>query len=1080
MKSAARTHLLATTLLMGAASLATPAFAQVQGDTSGIRAGGATATPATTPGANAQGEVGMTTSEAAPTTENSQGDIVVTGSLIKNPALIASSPVQVIGQEEIQLRQSNTAEDILRTLPGAVPSIGSAVNNGNGGASFVDLRGLGSFRNVVLLDGNRMAPAGLAGRVDLNNIPLALVERVDTLTGGAATTYGADAVSGVVNFITRSDFSGIDASVSNQITERGDGAYFRGDITIGANFDDGRGNAVFSMGYQQSDPVYQGGRDYSLSNVDSFGGTLSGSGTSVPSTFSGTRPLVGGAPSTTAAFIQTGTVPNPVAGGAPIPVLAAVPGGVANGGNRQLNSAGQAVAAYAPFNFNPYNIFQTPFERFNMYGAGHYDVSDSVQVYTRGLFSKNTVQTIVAPSGSFASALVIPLSNPYLPAALRNQICAFNVAPTVTGVNAAGASVSGQATYVPRFTPTQCAAAATAVDPTDPNFRTATVNVSRRATEVGPRISNFQTTIFDYRAGVKLGLTEGITLDMSGGYGESENVQTLQNYVLTSRLRSAAYATSTTTCLTGAPGGAALSAGSGCVPVNLFGPAGSISANQIPYLTGESTTTVRTSLAQARAVLNGDFGFASPFASDSVGFAAGSEYRKYRASQRSDTLAQTAGELGGAGGAAPNIDGGYEVVEGFGELIAPLIQDKPFFQSLTLEGGLRYSHYKVFAPTAPTYNTTTYKAGGSWEPAVGVKVRGTYQRAVRAPNISELFSPVTTGLTNLATDPCAGAAAATNANLRAVCLAQGAPSGTIGSITNPTAGQANVTSGGNLNLQPEKSDSYTLGLVLQPTRQIPGLSVTVDYYNIKVTGAVSSFTPGDIIAQCFDTLTATSASSPACLAIQRNPVTGGLDGDVATTPGLLSAISNLGTIKTSGIDLNVNYRRDIGFAKLALAFQGNWTRESKFQAAPGLINRECVGYYSVNCASIQPEFYWNTRATLTFAENVDVSLMWRHIDGVKQEPEDALNGNGPAFSGTFNGDTVNFGRIKAHDYFDFTTRIGVAENFDFTVTVQNLLDKQPPIVGSTVGATAYNSGNTYPSSYDALGRRFAVGARLHF
>jgi len=173
MKSAARTHLLATTLLMGAASLATPAFAQVQGDTSGIRAGGATATPATTPGANAQGEVGMTTSEAAPTTENSQGDIVVTGSLIKNPALIASSPVQVIGQEEIQLRQSNTAEDILRTLPDAVPSIGSAVNNGNGGASYVDLRGLGSFRNVVLMDGNRIAPSGLAGRVDLNNIPLA-------------------------------------------------------------------------------------------------------------------------------------------------------------------------------------------------------------------------------------------------------------------------------------------------------------------------------------------------------------------------------------------------------------------------------------------------------------------------------------------------------------------------------------------------------------------------------------------------------------------------------------------------------------------------------------------------------------------------------------------------------------------------------------------------------------------------------------------------------------------------------------------------------------------------------------------
>ncbi len=1041
MTSAARAHLLATTLLMGATTFATPALAQVQGDNSGIRAGGATATQSTTPGANAQGEVGMTTSEAAPSTENSQGDIVVTGSLIKNPALIASSPVTVIGQEEIKLRQSNTAEDILRTLPGATPSIGSAVNNGNGGASYVDLRGLGSFRNVVLLDGNRIAPSGLLGRVDLNNIPLALVERVDTLTGGAATTYGADAVSGVVNFITRSDFSGIDASVSNQITERGDGAYFRGDITIGANFDDGRGNAVFSVGYQQSDPVYQGERDYSVQNYDSFSGASSGSGTTVPSVFT-------------------------------------------LGGRRQINPAtGSLTTAVIPFNFNPYNIFQTPFERFNMYGAGHYEVSDSVEIYTRGLFSKNTVDTIIAPSGVFNSSIVVPLSNPYLPAGARNQFCA-------------AASI----------TQAQCDLAAAATSPTvtvggvttaNPNFRTITTNLSRRTTEVGPRISNFQTTIFDYRAGVKVGLTEGIKLDVSGGYGESENTQTLQGYVLTSRVRSAVYATNTTSCLGGAPGGAAIDAGTGCVPLNVFGADGSITPDMTSYITGESTTTVRTSLAQARAVLNGDFGFASPFASDSIGFAAGAEYRKYRASQRSDTLAQTAGELGGAGGAAPNIDGGYEVSEGFGELIAPLVQDRPFFQSLTLEAGVRYSHYKVFAANSPSYNTTTYKGGGSWEPVTGLKVRGSYQRAVRAPTISELFSPVNTGLTNLATDRCAGAAPVNDANLRAVCLAQGAPASTIGLIAVPTAGQANITSGGNLDLRPEKSDSYTLGLVIQPQQIIPGLSINVDYYNIKIKGAISQFAPGDIISSCFDTITAASATSPACLAISRNPVTGGLDGDPATTRGLLAAISNLGTVKTDGIDLAINYRTPLTQGvKLGLSFQGNWSNSATFQAAPGLINRECIGYYSVNCGgaasaaaggsgSIQPEFTWNTRATFTFVDNIDVSVLWRHIDNVQQEPDDVVNGNGAAFSGTLTGgalagQSADFTRIPSYDYIDLSTRIGIAENFDLTVTVQNLFDKQPPLVGSTVGSTSFNSGNTYPSTYDALGRRFAIGANLHF
>lgn len=1026
---------------MGAATLATPAFAQVQGDNSGIRAGGATATQSTTPGANAQGEVGMTTSEAAPSTENSQGDIVVTGSLIKNPALIASSPVQVIGQEEIKLRQSNTAEDILRTLPGATPSIGSAVNNGNGGASYVDLRGLGSFRNVVLLDGNRIAPSGLLGRVDLNNIPLALVERVDMLTGGAATTYGADAVSGVVNFITRSDFSGLDASVSNQITERGDGAYFRGDITIGANFDDGRGNAVFSVGYQQSDPVYQGERDYSVQNYDSFSGASSGSGTTVPSVFT-------------------------------------------LGGRRQINPAtGALTTTVTPFNFNPYNIFQTPFKRFNMYGAGHYELSDTVEVYTRGLFSKNTVDTIIAPSGVFNSSIVVPLSNPYLPFAARNQFCAAS-----------------------NITQAQCDLAATATSPTvtvggvttaNPNFRTITTNLARRTTEVGPRISNFQTTIFDYRAGVKVGLTEGIKLDVSGGYGESENTQTLQGYVLTSRVRSAVYATNTTSCLAGAPGGASITAGSGCVPLNVFGADGSITPAQTSYITGESTTTVRTSLAQARAVLNGDFGFASPFASDSIGFAAGGEYRKYRATQRSDTLAQTAGELGGAGGAAPNIDGGYEVSEGFGELIAPLVQDRPFFQSLTLEAGVRYSHYKIFSANSPSFNTTTYKGGGSWEPVNGLKFRGSYQRAVRAPTISELFSPVNTGLTNLATDRCAGAAPVNDANLRAVCLAQGAPASTIGLIAIPTAGQANLTSGGNLNLRPEKSDSYTLGVVIQPQQIIPGLSINVDYYNIKIKGAISQFAPGDIISACFDTITAASATNPACLAISRNPVTGGLDGDPATTRGLLAAISNLGTVQTDGIDLAINYRTPLTQGvKLALAFQGNWTNSSTFQAAPGLLNRECIGYYSVNCGgaasaaaggsgSIQPEFTWNTRATFTFVDNIDLSVLWRHIDGVRQEPDDIINGNGAAFTGSLTGGALagrqaDFTRIPSYDYIDLSTRIGIAENFDLTVTVQNLFDKQPPLVGSTVGSTSFNSGNTYPSTYDALGRRFAVGANLHF
>ncbi len=1075
-----RSRLLASTLLVGVASIASPALAQTSDPASQPKTG----VQSTNPAAPA---AGISSQESAPpAADNSTGDIIVTGTLIRNPNLVASSPVAVIGQEEINLRQRNTAEELLRDLPGVAPSIGSAVNNGNGGAAYVDLRGLGNFRNVVLLDGARITPASSVGRVDLNNIPLALVERTDVLTGGAATTYGADAVSGVVNFITRSDFSGMEANVSQGITERGDGASFRADLTLGANFDDGRGNAVVSFGYQDVDPVYQGARDFSLNNYTSTSGGRGGSGTTVPGRF---------------------TLP------------------------ASYNSIVPATGALRPyvgsrdgFNFNPYNIFQTPFKRYNIYAAGHYDVSDTVQVYGRGLFSKNTVSTIIAPSGIFGQLLTIPVSNPYLPAAARAQFCANNdFNPNVAGIQT--------------LTPAECTAAAAATSPNDPNFRSFTTTVGRRTTEVGPRLSDYVTTVFDYRAGLKLNVTNSITLDVSGAYGESENRQTQQNYVLISRLRTAVYTTSTTSCNLGASptvanpnpalpplatAGASTNAGPGCVPVNIFGADGSILPNQIPYLTANAITSQNTSLAQARALLSGDVGASLPWASEPIGFAVGAEYRKYTASQFADTLSQTAGELGGAGGAVPNFTGSYDVKEGYAEIIAPLVSDKPFFESLTVEGGVRYSSYKVEAPGNPSYDTWTYKAGGSWAPGGGFKVRGNYQRAVRAPNIAELFSPLNTGLTTLATDPCrttrnsAGTITyggpLTNPNLAAVCIAQGAPASTIGFINNPTANQADVTTSGSTTLRPETSDSYTLGLVFQPDF-VPGLSITVDYYNISIRNAISQPVPGDLISGCFGNsnaggITANSVNNPICSLFRRNPVTGGLDGDPATTQGLLFPATNSGKILTDGIDLGVNYRRDLGFAKLNLSFNGNWTSRSKFQAlVPGSVVpagnpiggglalpttdiRECVGFYSGNCGSpgsagpssaagsIQPEFTWNQRTTLTIGD-VDLSLLWRHLDAVQVEPG-VTTFDGTISAGVLAGRRVNFGRIPTYDYFDLSTRIGVSDNFDMTITVTNLFDRQPPLVGGTVGSASFNSGNTYPSTYDALGRRFNVGARIKF
>lgn len=1032
-----KTILLRSTMLVGAAAFTVPALAQV------------------TPGTPAAGNATVGQDAASAPNPEGEREITVTGSLIKNPNLVRATPVIVTTSEEIELRQSNVAEDVLREIPGIVPSFGSAVNNGNGGFSLVDLRGIGTNRNLVLLDGNRLVPTRLQGEVDLNNIPLALVDRVESLTGAASTTYGADAISGVVNFITKKNFTGIDISGSEQITEKGDGNYYRTDATIGGNFADDKGNAVFSVGYQHADPVYQGDRSFSINNLDSFSGARSGSGRSVPATFSDTRSID---PATGLPSVNPAT-PNP--------------------GFRQLDTtAGVAVRPYAPYNFNPFNIFQTPFKRFNIFGQANYAASEHFDFYTRGLFSKNTVNTIIAPSGSFEPTFVIPLSNPYLPAGLRSQFCAKNVS-TTAGV------------YTPLFTPAECTAAATATNPfladgTTPNpaFKTITTTVRRRTPELGPRVSEFTSTVFDYKAGVRGKVTDHLDYDIYGAYGESTNNQLIQNYVLTSRTQSALYATNTATCLTPAPAGA--SSAPGCVPVNYFGPNGSITPAQAGYLTATSTSNVRTQLGQVHGQISGDVGFTSPAATDPISFAVGAEYRRYRASQFADTLAQTANELGGSGGAAPILnDVGYSVTEGFGELIVPLVQDKPGIESLTVNGGVRYSSYRVKAAGTPSYNTTTYKGEVAYAPGYGLKLRGNYSHAVRAPNLNELFAPQLTGLTNLATDPCSGAAPTTNGNLRAVCLAQGAPAASIGAINNPTGGQANETFGGNLALRPEKADTFGGGVVFSP-KFFTGFSTSIDYYHIRVVGAITTPTPGDVINACFGNLTAASATSAACTSIRRDPVAGGLDGSSATTPGLPLVLSNLGKITTQGVDVTFNYSRDLHFAKLGLSFLGNYTDYNRFQNAPGGLNRDCVGQYSVNCGlggSIQPKFQWSQRTTLSF-DSFDVSLLWRHIDKERYEGvqiTDLVNGTGPAFAGVDgDGNRANYNYIKPFDYFDLSTRISVMENLSLTLTAQNIGNRKPPIVGSTIGSTSFNSGNTYPSTYDALGRRYAVTARVKF
>ena len=951
----------------------------------------------------------------------SEDVIVVTGTRITNPNLEQSSPVAVVTEDEIELRQATVVDDFLREIPGISPSVGAQVNNGNGGSTFVDLRGIGANRNLTLLNGTRVVPAGLAGITNIDVIPVALLQRVDVLTGGASAAYGADAISGVVNFITKDDFAGIDMSATQQITEQGDGNIFRVDLTVGANFDDGRGNAVFSVGYTDRDTVTQGSRDFGRDNISSTTGNAGGSSTAVPVTL-----FAPGQPFATGIFATFDT---------------------------GLNAFRPRIAAQDAFNFNPFNIFQLPLEQFRMYGSARYEVTDSVEVFTEGLFVQSTNTTIIAPSGSFFNPTTINANNPFLPDAARDQLCAVDGTPQAQ-CDAAGATPFG---------PTLPSGA------DNPDFlELGPFLFGRRFVELGTRNNDRETQLFQIKAGIRADVFSNISFEAFGAYGESEVDSRQSGNGTLSRLQQSLLAVSPTECL---------DPSNGCVPINLFGGVGTLdpTGGLQAFLDVGNSTKTETTLAQAQAFFTGDFGFTIPSAVNPVSIVLGGEFREYTAGATSDSLTQTPGEVLGNGAASPDSFGTYNVYEAFGELAIPLIEDS-FIPEATLLLGGRVSDYST---TGTEY---TYKAGGTATLIDGLQIRGNYQKVTRAPNIGELFAPQVTGLGNFDTDPCAGAAPVNNANLRAVCLAQGAPANSIGSIAVDPAGQVNLTTGGNPNVGAEEADTWTVGAIFSPDF-IPGFTVTVDYYNIDLSDAITSPTTDSIFAACFGNnfrsnvqVTAASATDPACTGIRRNPGGGTLFGSVATTPGIPLVLTNQGRIQTDGIDVVMNYRAPLGFADLLLNFAGNWTNSNTFDADqndPGDIVFECAGFFGANCGSIIPEFSFSQRTTLSF-DQVDVSLLWRYIDEVALERSvfDPVTGTAPFVD--------EFETIESESYFDLTMRYQATDNFSLTVAALNIFDNEPKVVGSSIGSTAFNSGNVFPSTYDPLGRRYSVTAKLTF
>ena len=1105
MKLDFRQRLLTTTLLVGAGVLANPAYAQ-----DSTQSTVPDQNQATNPGAAPP--TGPVESNPTPTT-SAQGkpvqtvnDIIITGTRIPQPNLQSQAPVTVVTNQDIKLQGTTRVEDMLNSLPSVDAEQSSGVSNAATGSATVDLRGLGSKRTLVLVNGRRVVPGDpfLASSADLNFIPASLVKRVDVLTGGASSTYGADAVSGVVNFIMDTGFSGIrfdgnygfyqhnngNSFMTNLLDKRAnagftgfsyprgsvvDGGSFDGTVSIGAGFDDNRGHALAYFGYRKVKPVLGSRRDYSacvlqLANATTpqCGGSLTNPlGTVIYHAPTPTTTTGSGAPTPNALFNATSTI-----------------GLLSGNGPGTFPTGGAAVLRY---NFAPLNYYQRPDERYTAGVFANYEISPAIKPYMEFMFMDDRTLAQIAESGDFGNTLTVNCDNPLLNTATHNTVCtpyneiagflgtfplSAGVIATQNGPIAAGAPLPPPINFI---------------DPTDGHqYQQAFFQLLRRNVEGGPRIADLQHTEWRGLLGTRGDLDPVWSYDAYFQYGRTDYAQTYLGEFSVARLKRALDVVSVdpTTGKEVAPGtlGSVPECRSfvtgddpTCVPYDTFSGAGP-SAAAVAYLTTPGFERGQTGEQVADINFTGNlanYGIKTPWADDGVGVNLGTEYRKESLELHTDAEFQ-AGDLSGQGAPTLPISGSYRVLEMFGEIQIPIVQHG-FFDDLSVNAGYRKSYYKLM--TGRSFNTDTYKIAAEFAPIHDIRFRGAYNRAVRAPNIQELFATQFVGLDG-GTDPCAGfTISATDYG----CLAEGLHVGqTV--VGNPAA-QYNGRLGGNPDLNPEVATTKTVGVVVQP-RFIPRLALTVDWYDIKIKDAIQTFGADAILKQCNAGSTAT-VTDPACALVIRNPANGSLwltsDGYVIDLP------HNIGSLETKGFEFSGAYSHRLGgLGTGSLSFLGTWLKHYTVDNGLSAVY-DCAGYYGQTCSGFGaaasaplPKWRHKLRGTLQTPIGAGISLQWRYVGPVTIEylnPSPTLNDFAYDLSS----------HIKGQNYFDLATTFTVGDHYNLRMGVNNIFDREPPLIHSGDASGNHSNcptgpcnNNSYPGTWDALGRYFYVGATLDF
>lgn len=867
------------------------------------------------------------------------GDIIVTGSRIRRTDLAGVGPATVVSSEQLENTGQVNLENVLQRLPataGAAGNQSSAYWTGNGwGTAQVNLRGLGIKRTLTLLNGRRLVAGGTGANSspDLNMIPVAALARTEVLKDGASAIYGADAVAGVVNLVTRTDVEGLTLNARYGLTGEGDGGDFTADLLWGARND--RGGVMIAATYQKTQPIRMQSRAPCL---------LTESGGSLVCSFGANT--AGGR-----ARLADGTIVNFTGGDDYEPYVGAIHG---LNNNRFFNSV-------------------NPIERLATGIFADYELNDNVQAFGEFLYTKRKSNQIGAPG------------------ALRG----------LTPTDRAGIVID-------------------ASNPFNPTGQTVTL-LGRALLEDGPRRFSQDTETYQATAGLRGKLANAWSWEVAAAFGRNTGTDNVSRVADLSRVANTLNTNplSSSSCST-APGAA--------IPCADYLGAGDLTPEVLDYILFDSTDKGGNQLLSFTADITGEL---ITLPAGTLAFAAGIVYREEKGWRNPDP--RTVAGVANSNQQSP-VSGTVDTKEAYLEISAPILADQPFFKALTLDAALRYSDYKLFG------SDVNYKLGLDWQLSSAFRMRGTYGTGFRVPNVPELFSGGEGSLTT--NDPCSGLTGSSNATIVANCAAAGVPAGFVQPST------VTLTSnGGNINLTPESSTTWTIGTVIQPAAIIPGLSLTADWFNIKIEDAIRTIAGSTKLGLCYSSA---NMSHPFCADISRNPLTGELT-------YIQAQLTNTGTEKMSGLDLGLVYNRMIGDVDVSLDLNATWL--NKYEITPfvggstmtynGFIGGgnggypEWRGYGVLSARKGKVIGTWSTqwigKATDFYAEAGDIGYKTPNVF-----------------------------------YHNAQIAVEVTDKTRLSFGVDNVFDRKPPYIQN------FTDGNTDTMTYDLMGRRFYVGFRTGF